>query len=476
MGLILDSSVLIAAERKGQNARQALTEVARRTPGEDVALSVITLMELARGAARADSPERKTMRQQFLDELVVALPVHPVTVAIALRAGHLDGENTAKGMRLALADLLIGATAPELGYRVATGNVRNSDKVPGLEIISSEPDQSTGEGYPKDHMKRLLLTLLLATLAVPAQQPLTQIRELPLTNFDGRIDHMAFDATQHRLFLTGIRTNQVLVLDLATAKELHRISGLSEPQGVLFLPASNHLFVTNGGTGDVNLYDAGTFALLQTTRLKGDADNIRLDPATGNVLVGYGEGDHSGIAILNQTGAVTGIIPLNNHPESFQVDPAHDRIYINVPSSSKIVAATLSSHQLLTDYQAHGNFPLALSPDGHALFTGERHPGHLAQYDTETGKLTATLPLADDCDDLFLDPATHRLFATSGSGAISIYNLGAADHLTPGPSVPTAPGARTSLLIPDLHQFLVAAPASGSQPARIIVFQIEPTH
>lgn len=52
MGLILDSSVLIAAERKGQNARQALTDIAARVPGEDVAVSVITLIELAHGVAR----------------------------------------------------------------------------------------------------------------------------------------------------------------------------------------------------------------------------------------------------------------------------------------------------------------------------------------------------------------------------------------------------------------------------------------
>lgn len=321
-------------------------------------------------------------------------------------------------------------------------------------------------------MKRLLLTLLLATFA-PAQQPLSKLRELPLPNFEGRLDHMAVDLTQHRLFIPGIRTDQVLVLDLATGKELHRISGLSEPQGLLFLPASNHLFVANGGTGNVNLYDAGTYTLLQTISLKGDADNIRLDPSTGNVLVGYGEGDHSGIAILNQTGAVTGIIPLINHPESFQLDPAHDRIYINIPSSNKIVLAQLSSHQLLADLPAHGNFPMAVSPDGHALFTGERHPGHLAQYDTETGKLTVSLPLADDCDDLFLDPATHLLLASSGSGDVSIYKLGEHDHLTPAGSVPTAPGARTSLLVPDLRQLLVAAPAAGSEPARILVFQIK---
>ena len=109
MGLILDSSVLIAAERKGSNARQALSEIAERAAGEDVALSVVTLIELAHGAARADTAERKTMRRQFLQELTTALPVHPVTVPVALRAGQIDGESTAKGVRIALSDLLIGS-------------------------------------------------------------------------------------------------------------------------------------------------------------------------------------------------------------------------------------------------------------------------------------------------------------------------------------------------------------------------------
>jgi predicted nucleic acid-binding protein len=136
MGLILDSSVLIAAERKGSNARQALTEIARSAAGEDVALSVVTLIELAHGVARADAPERKAMRRQFLQELTTALPVHPVTVPVALRAGQIDGENTAKGVRIALSDLLIGVTALELGYRVATANVRHFRMVPGLEIVS----------------------------------------------------------------------------------------------------------------------------------------------------------------------------------------------------------------------------------------------------------------------------------------------------------------------------------------------------
>lgn len=134
MGLILDSSVLITAERQGWNARQMLTAIARAAGNVDIAISVVTLIELAHGAARADTAARQAKRQQFIQELLRALPIHPVTVTIALRVGRVDGENQAKGLRLPLADLLIGVTALELGYSVATGNLRHFQLIPGLSV------------------------------------------------------------------------------------------------------------------------------------------------------------------------------------------------------------------------------------------------------------------------------------------------------------------------------------------------------
>lgn len=135
MGLILDSSVLISAERQGWNARQMLAAIARTVGETEVALSVVTLIELAHGAARADTAERKAKREQFIQELLTALPIHPVTVPIALHAGQIDGENQAKGVRLPLADLLIGLTALELGYNVATGNLRHFQRILGLSVM-----------------------------------------------------------------------------------------------------------------------------------------------------------------------------------------------------------------------------------------------------------------------------------------------------------------------------------------------------
>jgi predicted nucleic acid-binding protein len=131
---MLDSTAAVAAEREGKNARELLESVARETGDDGIAISVVTVLELAHGIARADTAERQERRQRFLDELISGVPVQPVTVQIALRAGRIDGESLAAGVRVPLSDLLIGASALELGYGVGTANVRHFQLIPGLSV------------------------------------------------------------------------------------------------------------------------------------------------------------------------------------------------------------------------------------------------------------------------------------------------------------------------------------------------------
>ena len=135
MGLILDSSVVIAAERWGQSAYQMLEGIGQRSGDPEIAISVVTVLELAHGLGRANTLERRASRQRFLDDLLAGTPVYPVNVAIALRAGQIDGQMLAEGKRIPLADFLIGATALDLGYSLATVNFRDFRRIPGLSMI-----------------------------------------------------------------------------------------------------------------------------------------------------------------------------------------------------------------------------------------------------------------------------------------------------------------------------------------------------
>ena len=135
MGLILDSTAVVAVERAGSNSRQLLEALARLHGDEEVAISVITVLELAHGVERANSIERRSRRERFLEELILGVPVQPVTIPIALRAGQIDGRSLGQGIRIPLSDLLIGATALELDYAVGTANLRHFELIPELRVI-----------------------------------------------------------------------------------------------------------------------------------------------------------------------------------------------------------------------------------------------------------------------------------------------------------------------------------------------------
>ncbi len=135
MGLILDSSVVIAGERRGHTVRQILEQFKTGYGEIEVGLSVVTIVELTHGIQRAGTEERRQRRQAFVDELVRDVPVHPVTVETARIAGRIEGDQAAPGVNIAFEDLLMAATALQLGFGVVTGNVRHFEVVPGLKVV-----------------------------------------------------------------------------------------------------------------------------------------------------------------------------------------------------------------------------------------------------------------------------------------------------------------------------------------------------
>ena len=134
MGIILDSSVIIAAERRGHSVSQILEQVYRSQGEVEVGLSVVTVAELVHGAYRAKTPEQQLRRLAFVERLCLDVPVHPVTLAVARPAGRIEGQQEAKGIRISFEDLLIGATALHLNYSIATFNVRHFGQIPDLSI------------------------------------------------------------------------------------------------------------------------------------------------------------------------------------------------------------------------------------------------------------------------------------------------------------------------------------------------------
>ena len=136
MGLILDSSVVIAAERRRDTVEKLIEQVVSVAGDEDAALSSVGLTELVHGIYRAQTPEMRLRRESFIGELLRDFTVYPYTKETALLAGKIDGEQQARGVTIPFGDLLIGATALSLGFSLLTANVRHYKLIPNLKLIT----------------------------------------------------------------------------------------------------------------------------------------------------------------------------------------------------------------------------------------------------------------------------------------------------------------------------------------------------
>jgi hypothetical protein len=299
---------------------------------------------------------------------------------------------------------------------------------------------------------------------------LTLSGKIPLAVTHGRIDHMAVDLQKGLLFVAALGNNTVGIVDFKAGRLLGSIQGLSSPQGVASV-RSEKLYVSNAGDGSVDMFDGTSFAPAGRIPLSGDADNLRYDSATNQLYVGYGSG---GIAVVNTTtDAVTRQIPMPGHPESFQLETRGQQMYVNVPTAGEILVVdrqTGKSVSNVTMAGYSGNFPMALDEANGRLFVGTRSPPDLVVLDTSSWKVVASVPIPGDPDDIYYDGARGLIYVSSGQGSLEVIQQVDANDYSVAQTIPTGPGARTSLFIPELGSIYVAVPESGGQQAELLVF------
>jgi len=274
-------------------------------------------------------------------------------------------------------------------------------------------------------MKRIVI-VIVATLGVlggprvMAGETLALKQTIPLGGVSGRIDHMAIDVAGKRLFVAALGNNTVEVIDLAGGKRAGTIAGLSEPQGMAFIPELGRIVIACGGDGTVRFHDGKSLRHIKTIDFGDDADNLRYDPAARRVYVGYGKG---AIGVLNaETGERIADIKLSGHPESFQLETAGNRIFVNVPSARQVAVIERQKAVVVATWplkDVRSNFPMALDEKNHRLLIGCRSPARLLALDTESGRVAASLDCAGDVDDVFYDPAARRVWLSGGQGRVA---------------------------------------------------------
>jgi DNA-binding beta-propeller fold protein YncE len=198
-------------------------------------------------------------------------------------------------------------------------------------------------------------------------------------------------------------------------------------------------------SGKLRFYDAATYGLLKTRDFgaNADTDNMRYDPSSKRIYVGYGGGSRGALAIIDPSSMERlQEFELGSHPESFQLDRNGPRIFVNLPDQEAIGVIDRKTGAVTKwKIPGHSNTrAMALDEVNHRVFTAALQPGRFTVVESETGAVVANLACVLGVDDLWFDDARKRIYAP-GSGAIDVFQQIDADHYAAVAHVMTAAGA-----------------------------------
>jgi hypothetical protein len=142
-------------------------------------------------------------------------------------------------------------------------------------------------------------------------------------------------------------------------------------------------------------------------------------------------------------GKLIGQVAVARHPESFQLDNADARMFVNVPDAGVVAIIDRSAMSTTTTFAvtaARACFPMALDEANHRVFIGCRQPAKVVVLDTANGHVVTAFDTVQDADDLFYDASRKRIYVSGGEGFLDVILEPTPNTFTRIARVTTAPG------------------------------------
>jgi hypothetical protein len=327
----------------------------------------------------------------------------------------------------------------------------------------------------------LFATVWAFALAAGASNdgPLKLTQTIPLPEVDGRIDHFAIDLKGRRAFLAALAKNTIEVVDL-NAGRVQTLSGFAKPQGVLFVPELNKLFVATGADGMVKTLDGKSLAVTATAGVSLGADAIGYDPRSREIYVGSGGGDANkelgDLTVFSAaTGARVAALTADAHVGGSLIESHGERLFVLVPEKAQVVVLDRKTRTQVAKWTVPGiqkNVALDLDEKSHRLFLGVRTPASIVVLNSDSGAVVASVPTVGTLDGLSFDVVTRRIYTSGGEGFIDVTQQIDADHYERIAHIPTGPIARTSVFVPKWRKLYVAVPRDNERSAELRVFEV----
>lgn len=282
-----------------------------------------------------------------------------------------------------------------------------------------------------------------ADLPYAGQPPALSLRtRIPLPGVYGRIDHYGWDSKRANLIVSALGNDTVEIVN--SWRRVQTITGPEHPQAAVYVPGIDRVAVSSQ-SGKLRFYDAQTYTLVKTLDFGANAntDNMRYDPASKHLYIGYGSGARGALAVVDPA-AMERLqeFKVGSHPESFQLETEGSRIFVNLPDQEAIGVIDRNTGAVMKWKIANYTnvHALALDEATHRLFAASLQPGRLIVVDTQSGQVVATLPCILGVDDIWFDSPRRRIYVP-GTGAIDVFQQVDPDHYTPLARIQVGAGA-----------------------------------
>jgi len=330
----------------------------------------------------------------------------------------------------------------------------------------------------------LLLFSIPLLLHAQHSAPLKLVQSIPLPGLkEGDFDHFAADLDGQRLFLTAEANGLVEVFDTRTNKLIHTIRGMEAPHSMVYRADLKRLFVVDGDASEIKVYETDTYGLVGHVRLYIDADSQAYDPDTKLMYVVSGGREahttYSYISVVDTTQSkkILDTKIESNWLEALALEKRGRRLFVNITAENAVGVMDRNLHSITAKWpipgEAQQNLPLLLDEPNHRLLLTTRKSPKLVVIDSDTGKVTTSVPCVGMVDDIAYDPKLRRVYL-SGDQFVEVFKQDDADHYTSLGKIATGLRAKTAIFVPGLNRYFLAVPRHDKIEAEVRVYESTP--
>lgn len=336
-------------------------------------------------------------------------------------------------------------------------------------------------------MRFAILTIIVAlavSLAAQEKAPLKLVETIPLPGLkDGDFDHFAPDVDGHRLFLTGEENGKVEILDTSTNRLIHTMEDVKAPHAILYRKDLKKIFIVEGDASAVKVYDSDSYQPVGEIKVSIDADSIAYDPATNYLyVVNGGREAHTPYSLISvidtNTSKKLHDIKINsNHVEAIVLEKSGPRMFLNITGQNAVGVLDRAKSTITATWPLPAgdkqNVAMALDEANHRLFVVTRNPGKLIVLNSDSGKVITSLPAVGLVDDMSYD-AQHKRLYLAGDQFVDVFEQKDPDHYLLLAKIPGSFRAKTAILVPELNRYYLAVPHHGDKDAEVRVYEVQP--